>query len=29
MGSEYPTGIRELPYPAGFAIRGLHYDMQQ
>ncbi|GFU91653.1 5'-nucleotidase domain-containing protein 3 [Trichonephila clavipes] len=26
---KYPSGIQELPYQPGFAIRGLHYDMQE
>ncbi|GFS37240.1 5'-nucleotidase domain-containing protein 3 [Nephila pilipes] len=26
---KYPAGVQELPYQPGFAIRGLHYDMQE
>ncbi|GFY61305.1 5'-nucleotidase domain-containing protein 3 [Trichonephila inaurata madagascariensis] len=26
---KYPPGIKDLPYQPGFAIRGLHYDMQK
>ncbi|GFQ74599.1 5'-nucleotidase domain-containing protein DDB_G0275467, partial [Trichonephila clavata] len=26
---KYPRGIKDLPYKPGFAIRGLHYDMQK